>query len=316
MSSILRRIFKGKEVEKYEITIIGLDGAGKTTIVNRLLRSEFVPTTRTLGVNYRTVRYRQIEFNLVDLGGQQIYRNLLWHDSLDKASAIVFVLDSADIRVVEASEAFWDSIQRNEKVPVLFIANKIDLEGARAFDLIVQDLDLARAQRADRPVGLFRVSAKTGENFYDAFDWIADVLSGVESTFKSKVRVVILIDLESHQIYTTKFTSIKQFILDQLNLGITKTVKELSKNPTGMEVITASDLQLIIVKNHPLVVGLIIGYSDSVVRAKLIAERLMKTASASIEIDQFDSRVLLKLMQKQWPLDIYKEKKRPEGNTK
>lgn len=308
VSSILRRIFKGKTVEKYEITIVGLDGAGKTTIVNRLLRSEFVPTTRTLGVNYRTVKYRQIEFNLVDLGGQEIYRNLLWYDSLEKASAIVFVLDSADLRLTEASNAFWDSIQRNEKVPVLFIANKIDLPGARAFDLIVQDLDLPRAQRSARPVGLFRISAKTGENFYDAFDWVADVLTGEESTFKCKVRVVILINLESHQIYTTKFTNIDRSILDQLNMGISETVKELSKNLTGMEVITASDLQLTIVKNHPLVIGLIIGYSDSVVRAKLIAERLLKTASASIEIDQFDSRVLLKLMKKQWPLDIYKPK--------
>lgn len=313
MSSILRRIFKGKKVEKYEITIVGLDGAGKTTIVNRLFRSDFVPTTRTLGVNYRTVKYRQIEFNLVDLGGQEIYRNLLWHDSIDKASAIVFVLDSADIRLTEASKAFWDSIQRNEKVPVLFIANKIDLLGARAFDLIVKDLDLPRAQRSARPVGLFRISAKTGENFYDAFDWVADVLTGEESTFKCKVRVVILIDLESHQIYTTKFTNIDRSILDQLNMGISDTVKELSKNSTGMEVITASDLQLTIVKNHPLVIGLIIGYSDSVVRAKLIAERLMKTASASIEIDQFDSRVLLKLMKKQWPLDIYKPKVQSES---
>ncbi|MFX0209485.1 MAG: ADP-ribosylation factor-like protein, partial [Candidatus Hodarchaeota archaeon] len=202
----------------------------------------------------------------------------------------------------------WDSIQRNEKAPVLFIANKIDLPGARAFDLIVKDLDLPRAQRSARPVGLFRISAKTGENFYDAFDWVADVLTGEESTFKCKVRVAILINLESHQIYTTKFTNIDRFILDQLNIGISETVKELSKNPTGMEVITASDLQLTIVKNHPLVIGLIIGYSDSVVRAKLIAERLIKTASASIEIDQFDSRVLLKLMKKQWPLDIYKPK--------
>ncbi|UCE13726.1 MAG: GTP-binding protein [Candidatus Heimdallarchaeota archaeon] len=306
MSSILRRIFKGKETKKYEITIVGLDGAGKTTIVNRLLRSEFIPTTRTLGVNYRTVKYRQIEFNLIDLGGQQIYRNLLWHNALEKASAIVFVLDSADLRLTEASEAFWDSIQYNAEVPVLFIANKIDLGGARAFDLIVRDLDLARAQRSARPVGLFRVSAKTGEHFYDAFDWIADVLAGEESTFKCKVRVTIMIDLDSHQIYTTKFTNVERAILDQLNEGISETMRELTKNPIGMEVITASDLQLVVVKNHPLVTGLIIGYSDSVVRAKLIAERLMKSATPSIEIGQFDSRILLKMMERQWPLDIYK----------
>lgn len=308
MSSILRRIFKGKESDKYQIVVIGLDGAGKTTIVNRLLRSEFVPTTRTLGVNYRTVKYRQIEFNLVDLGGQQIYRNLLWQPSLIEAAAIVFVLDSADLRLSEASKAFWDSIQKNEQAPVLFIANKIDLAGARSFDLIVNDLDLTRATRSTRPVGLFRVSAKTGENFYDAFDWLADSLAGKESIFKCKVRIVIMIDLISHQIWTTKFTSVDNSVLDQLNTGISETMNQLMKNPTGMEVLTASDLQLVVVKNHPLVVGLIVGYSDSVVRAKLIAERLMKTASNSIEIEQFSSKVLARLLEKQWPLDIYRDR--------
>ncbi len=308
MSSILRRIFKGKEVDKYKIVIIGLDGAGKTTIVNRLLRSEFIPTTRTLGVNYRTVKYRQIEFNLVDLGGQQVYRNLLWQPSLESSSAIVFVLDSADLRISEASKAFWDSIQKNEKAPVLFIANKIDLPGSRSFDLIVRDLDLTRATRSTRPVGLFRVSAKTGENFYDAFDWLADSLAGKESTFKCKVRVVIMIDLEHTQIWTTKFTNVENKILDELNAGISETMDQLTKNNTGMEVLTASDLQLVVVKNHPLVVGLIVGYSDSVVRAKLIAERLMKTASNSIEINQFSSKVLTKLLEKQWPLDIYRNR--------
>ncbi len=313
MSSILRRIFKGKKIEKHEITVIGLDNAGKTTIVNRLLRSEFLPTTRTLGVNYRTVKYRNIEFNMVDLGGQQIYRNLLWHSSLETAHAIIFVLDSADLRITEASKAFWDSLKMNEKAPVLFIANKIDLPGSRSFDLIVQDLDLTHATRTTgRSVGLFRLSAKTGENFYDAFDWLADILTGTESTFKCKVRVVIMIDLESHQIWTTKFTNINPAILEELNAGISETMAQLSKNSSGMEVITASDLQLAVIKNHPLVVGLIIGYSDSVVRAKLIAERLIKTASSSIEIGQFDSRIMTKLLEKQWPLDIYKSKRTQE----
>lgn len=314
MSSILRRIFKGKKIEKHEITVIGLDNAGKTTIVNRLLRSEFLPTTRTLGVNYRTVKYRNIEFSMIDLGGQQIYRNLLWQDSLENTNAIIFVLDSADLRIAEASKAFWDSLKINEKAPVLFIANKIDLPGSRSFDLIVQDLDLTRATRTTgRSVGLFRISAKTGENFYDAFDWLADILTGTESTFKCKVRVVIMIDLESHQIWTTKFTNIKPAVLEELNSGISETMAQLSKNSSGMEVITASDLQLAVVKNHPLVVGLIIGYSDSVVRAKLIAERLIKTASSSIELGQFDSRIMSKLLEKQWPLDIYKPKRNEES---
>ncbi len=308
MSSILRRIFKGKDQQQHQIVIIGLDSAGKTTIVNRLLRSEFIPTTRTLGVNYRTVKYRQIMFSLIDLGGQEIYRNLLWQPSLEKADAIVFVLDSADLRITEASAAFWESMKQNEQAPVLFIANKIDLPGARAFDTIVQDLDLTLATRSSRPVGLFRISAKTGENFYDAFDWLADVVVGSESVFKCKLRVVILIDLDSHKIWTTKYTSLGNEILNEFNKSISETMHDLLKEPAGMEVIIASDLQLVVVKNHPLVVGLIIGYSDSVVRSKLIAERLMNTASASIEIGEFSSQVLTKLIKRQWPLDIYKPK--------
>lgn len=308
MSSILRRIFKGKDSRKYQIVIIGLDSAGKTTIVNRMLRSEFVPTTRTLGVNYRTVKYREIEFSLIDLGGQEIYRNLLWQPSLENADAIVFVLDSADLRISEASKAFWESMKQNEEAPVLFIANKIDLDGARSFDLIVQDLDLTRATRSSRPVGLFRISAKTGENFYDAFDWLADVVTGSESVFKCKLRVVILIDLDSRSIWTTKFTSLSNEILEEFNRSISETMHELAKNPAGMEVLVASDLQLVVVKNHPLVVGLIIGYSDSVVRSKLIAERVMNTASASIDIGEFNKDVLTKLLKRQWPLDIYKPK--------
>jgi small GTP-binding protein len=307
MSSILRRIFKGKE-QQHQIVIVGLDSAGKTTIVNRLLRSEFIPTTRTLGVNYRTVKYRQIMFSLIDLGGQEIYRNLLWQPSLEKADAIVFVLDSADLRIGEASTAFWESLQQNENAPVLFIANKIDLPGARTFDTIVQDLDLTRATRSSRPVGLFRISAKTGENFYDAFDWLADVVVGSESVFKCKLRVVILIDLESHKIWTTKFSPLKNEILDEFNKSVSDTMQDLMKESAGMEVIIASDLQLVVVKNHPLVVGLIIGYSDSVVRSKLIADRLMNTASSSIEIGEFSSHVLTKLLKRQWPLDIHKPK--------
>jgi len=171
---------------------------------------------------------------------------------------------------------------------------------------------LTRAARSARPVGLFRISAKTGENFYDAFDWLADILAGEESTFKCKVRIVILIDLESHQIWTTKFSNVDNLILDQLNLGISETMSELSRDPAGMEVITASDLQLVVVKNHPLVVGLFIGYSDSVVRAKLVAERIMKTATHPIEIGQFSSNTLMRLFEKQWPLDIYRPQKETE----
>ena len=73
------------------------------------------------------------------------------------------------------------------------------------------------------------ISAKTGENFYDAFDWLADVVTGSESIFKCKLRVVILIDLENRKIWTTKFTTLSNEILEEFNRSISETMQDLVK---------------------------------------------------------------------------------------
>jgi ADP-ribosylation factor-like protein 1 len=65
-SSLFSRLWGSKEVR---ILILGLDGAGKTTILYRLQLGEVVTTIPTIGFNVETVQYKNIKFQVWDLGG-------------------------------------------------------------------------------------------------------------------------------------------------------------------------------------------------------------------------------------------------------
>jgi ADP-ribosylation factor-like protein 1 len=70
-SSVLSRLWGSKE---RRILILGLDGAGKTTILYRLQIGEVVTTIPTIGFNVETVSYKNINFQVWDLGGQTSIR--------------------------------------------------------------------------------------------------------------------------------------------------------------------------------------------------------------------------------------------------
>ncbi|MHA1155888.1 MAG: ADP-ribosylation factor-like protein [Candidatus Heimdallarchaeota archaeon] len=82
--SLFKRLTKSKKEKensdstKKSVAIVGLDGAGKTTIVKRILRSEFTLTRPTFGVNIEVYNYRSLEFIVYDLGGQTPLRESLW----------------------------------------------------------------------------------------------------------------------------------------------------------------------------------------------------------------------------------------------
>lgn len=54
--------------------MLGLDSAGKTTILYRLQIGEVVSTIPTIGFNVETVTFKNIKFQVWDLGGQTSIR--------------------------------------------------------------------------------------------------------------------------------------------------------------------------------------------------------------------------------------------------
>ena len=272
----LRRLLRRESLKKVQIAFVGLDFAGKTTCVNRLMKRTDERASRTIGHNLVTIKYRNLSFSIVDLGGQRLFRETLWTQFVEIVDAIVFVLDAADDRIADASEAFWNVLETNPGAPVLFIANKNDLPDARAFDEIIDDLNLSRASRSNRPFGLFAVSALTGTGFYDAFDWLADTLK-TESSFTSCcIRASILVDITTGEFTLARFKTMSPDAIHQFMSDLDIISQNMKRYLHGMEVSPHEELQMLCLKKDNLVCALIQGIDDPLVRGRLISERIVK----------------------------------------
>ena len=67
-AKVFSKIFGGKK--EMRILMVGLDAAGKTTILYKLKLGEVVTTIPTIGFNVETVEYKNISFTVWDVGGQ------------------------------------------------------------------------------------------------------------------------------------------------------------------------------------------------------------------------------------------------------
>ena len=61
MGKILSKVFGNKEMR---ILMLGLDAAGKTTILYKLKLGQSVNTIPTVGFNVETVTYKNVKFNV------------------------------------------------------------------------------------------------------------------------------------------------------------------------------------------------------------------------------------------------------------
>merc|ERR1711937_501147 len=118
-------------VGKHEMRIlmVGLDAAGKTTILYKLKLGEVVTTIPTIGFNVETVEYKNVNFTVWDIGGQDKIRKL-WRYYYENTQGLIFVIDSNDRdRIEDAREELTRILSEDEMrdVAVLVFANKQDL---------------------------------------------------------------------------------------------------------------------------------------------------------------------------------------------
>merc|ERR1712159_733582 len=92
------RLSIGKKEQR--IVMVGLDAAGKTTVLYKLKLGEVVTTIPTIGFNVETVEYKNIRFTVWDVGGQDKIR-LLWRHYYQNTQALIFVVDSNDRHRIE-----------------------------------------------------------------------------------------------------------------------------------------------------------------------------------------------------------------------
>jgi ADP-ribosylation factor protein 6 len=149
ISSLFGKLFGSKEVR---ILMLGLDAAGKTTILYKLKLNQTMTTIPTVGFNVETFTYKNIKFNMWDVGGQDKIRPLWRHYYSGKyprdhqihedsrqmlihtagTQGLVFVVDSSDHARIEEARTelhrILNDLEMSECLLLVF-ANKQDLDG-------------------------------------------------------------------------------------------------------------------------------------------------------------------------------------------
>ncbi|CAO2823016.1 unnamed protein product [Amaranthus hypochondriacus] len=166
-------LFGSKEAR---ILVLGLDNAGKTTILYRLQMGEVVSTIPTIGFNVETVQYKNIKFQVWDLGGQTSIRPY-WRCYFPNTQAIIYVVDSSDTdRLAIAKDEFHAILEEEELkgAVVLIFANKQDLPGALDDAAVTEALELHKIR--SRQWAIFKTSATKGEGLFEGLDWLSNTL--------------------------------------------------------------------------------------------------------------------------------------------
>ncbi|XP_069810009.1 uncharacterized protein [Dendropsophus ebraccatus] len=129
------------------IVMLGLDAAGKTTILYKLKLHETVTTIPTIGFNVEIVEpIRNVTFTVWDVGGQDRIR-ALWKHYYKNTDGLIFVLDSADPERFREANSELNAILEDDEmrgVPFVVMANKQDLPGARRPGELAEELMLRK----------------------------------------------------------------------------------------------------------------------------------------------------------------------------
>ena len=147
MGNILSSYYKKIQLlfeKKANLLMLGLDSAGKTTLLYKLKLDKVLQTIPTIGFNVESVKYKSLNMTMWDIGGQEKIRPL-WRHYYDNVDGVIFILDSNDcdrIEEVKNELHYIMSEDRLKDVKLLILCNKQDLPNAKSADYIGNRLEL------------------------------------------------------------------------------------------------------------------------------------------------------------------------------
>ena len=182
VSFLLKKLWR----KKAEIVLVGLDNAGKTTLIKLLSDDKFpVQTLPTLGFNLHVMYKNNLKLHFWDLQGQESFRSQ-WVRYLNAADVILFLVDAADSTRFE--ESFKELLTLLEKVPssaaLMILVNKIDLPDSVPAENVIKNLarkiqvDEKARNEMDR-IGNFHnmsISLKEKSNWEQFVKWLYEEL--------------------------------------------------------------------------------------------------------------------------------------------
>jgi len=172
--NILKKLKKNEKEAR--ILVLGLDNAGKTTILKKLSEEDITHIMPTQGFNIKSLVHEGFKLNVWDIGGQKTIRPY-WSNYFESTDALVFVIDSSDRRRLEESGSELNELLQDDRlagIPLLVFANKQDLLQAQPA-VEISDLLLLHNIR-DRAWTIQACSGKTQEGLQDGMEWMVNTI--------------------------------------------------------------------------------------------------------------------------------------------
>ena len=169
---------KQKEKE-IRLLILGLDNAGKTTVLKKFCGEPIDTIEPTLGFNIQTLQHSSSGYNLNlwDVGGQSSIR-AYWRNYFESTDGLIWVVDSSDTLRLQLCKEELERLLQHERLAgatLLILANKQDVEGALTVQEIASTLELDTADRyKNRHWNIQPCSAVTGLGLVEAMDWMVE----------------------------------------------------------------------------------------------------------------------------------------------
>uniref|UniRef100_A0A6B2LKR9 Uncharacterized protein n=1 Tax=Arcella intermedia TaxID=1963864 RepID=A0A6B2LKR9_9EUKA len=164
--------------KKATIVMLGLDNAGKSTLLHKIKYAHLTslpPTERAL---LEELVVGNVKFSAWDLGGHEIIR-AAWREYYVQADVIVFVIDSSDTNRIEEAKEELHEIIHDENLTnriILILGNKIDLVNSLSREQLIEMLDIQSFLNESPKAQIFSTSVITGTGIQQAFQWAASLI--------------------------------------------------------------------------------------------------------------------------------------------